>query len=268
MDEAAVGRARLLRRHRRPRLQEDLSRAAGDGARAASSTSRSSAWRKSGWTREQLVERARASVTEHGGLDAEAFAKLVDAAPLRRRRLQRSRRRSRKLQGGARGRAAPGALPRHPAEHVPTVVEQPRRRPAARPTRASSSRSRSGATWRPRSELNEMLHECLPRGGDLPHRSLPRQGGGAEHPLLPLRQRVPRADLEPPLRRERADHDGRELRREGPRQVLRGDRRHPRRHPEPPAADRELPGDGGAVVARTPRRSATSRPRCCARCGR
>ena len=31
---------------------------------------------RSGWTREQLVERARASVTEHGGLDATAFASL------------------------------------------------------------------------------------------------------------------------------------------------------------------------------------------------
>ncbi len=32
---------------------------------------------KSGWTRDQLIERARASVSEHGGLDEEAFAKLV-----------------------------------------------------------------------------------------------------------------------------------------------------------------------------------------------
>ena len=32
---------------------------------------------KSSWTRDQLVERARASVTEHGGLDEEAFAKLA-----------------------------------------------------------------------------------------------------------------------------------------------------------------------------------------------
>jgi glucose-6-phosphate 1-dehydrogenase len=32
---------------------------------------------KSGWKREQLVERARASVTEYGGLDAEAFPRLV-----------------------------------------------------------------------------------------------------------------------------------------------------------------------------------------------
>ena len=33
---------------------------------------------KSGWNREQLVERARASVTEYGGLDATAFPKLVE----------------------------------------------------------------------------------------------------------------------------------------------------------------------------------------------
>ncbi len=32
---------------------------------------------KSGWTRDQLIERARASVTEYGGLDAEAFSKLA-----------------------------------------------------------------------------------------------------------------------------------------------------------------------------------------------
>lgn len=36
---------------------------------------------RSGWQRDQLVERARASVTEHGGLEEEAFAKL--AAQLR-----------------------------------------------------------------------------------------------------------------------------------------------------------------------------------------
>ncbi len=32
---------------------------------------------RSGWTRDQLVERARASVTEHGGLDEEAFPRLT-----------------------------------------------------------------------------------------------------------------------------------------------------------------------------------------------
>jgi glucose-6-phosphate 1-dehydrogenase len=33
---------------------------------------------KSGWTRAQLIERARASVTEHGGLDATAFPKFAE----------------------------------------------------------------------------------------------------------------------------------------------------------------------------------------------
>ena len=32
---------------------------------------------KQGWTLEQLRERARASLTEHGGLDEAAFAKLL-----------------------------------------------------------------------------------------------------------------------------------------------------------------------------------------------
>jgi glucose-6-phosphate 1-dehydrogenase len=33
---------------------------------------------RSGWVRDQLIERAKASVTEHGGLDKEAFARLVE----------------------------------------------------------------------------------------------------------------------------------------------------------------------------------------------
>ena len=45
----------------------------------------------------------------------------------------------------------------------------------------------------------------LRRGADLPDRPLPRQGGGAEHPGLPVRQRPVRADLEPQLHRPRAD---------------------------------------------------------------
>ena len=49
---------------------------------------------------------------------------------------------------------------------------------------------------------------------------------GAEPALLPLRQHVPRADLEPQLRRERADHDGRELRR---RRAAAGSTRRPAR---------------------------------------
>ena len=46
----------------------------------------------------------------------------------------------------------------------------------------------------------------LRRAAGLPHRPLPGQGDGAEHPGLPLRQRHLRADLEPALHRPRADH--------------------------------------------------------------
>ena len=48
------------------------------------------------------------------------------------------------------------------------------------------------------------------RGADLPHRPLPRQGGGAQHPGVPLRQRPVRADLEPQLHRPRADRRARD----------------------------------------------------------
>ena len=74
-------------------------------------------------------------------------------------------------------------------------------------------------------ESAELLNQRDPRGprreADLPHRSLPRQGDGAEHHGLPLRQRHLRADLEPPLHRSRADHRRRERGRRGSRRLLR-----------------------------------------------
>ena len=66
--------------------------------------------------------------------------------------------------------------------------------------------------------LNAQAARGLRRGADLPHRPLPRQGAGAEHPRLPLRQRPVRADLEPQLHRPRADRRARDA---GPRQALR-----------------------------------------------
>ena len=61
-----------------------------------------------------------------------------------------------------------------------------------------------------RATLNAALHEIVRRGADLPHRPLPRQGGGAEHPRLPVRQRAVRADLEPQPHRPRADRRARD----------------------------------------------------------
>ena len=65
--------------------------------------------------------------------------------------------------------------------------------------------------------LNRILLGHLRRVVDLPHRPLPGQAAGAQHAVLPLRQRVPRAVLEPQPRRKRADHHGGGLRRPGPR---------------------------------------------------
>ena len=45
-------------------------------------------------------------------------------------------------------------------------------------------------------ELNEIVDEVFPTGVGLPHRPLPRQGDGPEHPGAALRQPAVRADLE------------------------------------------------------------------------
>ena len=63
------------------------------------------------------------------------------------------------------------------------------------------------------------------RGADLSHRSLPRQGAGAEHPRVPFRERPVRADLEPQLHRPRADRRARDARPRQARGLLRADRR-------------------------------------------
>ena len=61
----------------------------------------------------------------------------------------------------------------------------------------------------------------LRRVAGLPHRPLPGQGDGPEPPGAAVRERDPRADLEPPLRRARPDHHGRGHRDRPPRRLLR-----------------------------------------------
>ncbi len=91
----------------------------------------------------------------------------------------------------------------------------------------------------------------------LPHRPLPGQGDDTEPARLPLRQCTAGADLGPSLRLQRADHDGRVLRRRGPRRVLRGGRGDPGCGAEPPAAGGGDAGHGasrGRRCRRPPRR--------------
>ena len=98
--------------------------------------------------------------------------------------------------------------------------------------------------------LNAELHEVFAEEPDLPDRPFPRQGAGAEHPRLPLRQRPVRADLEPQLHRPRADRRSRDARTRQPRRLLRADRRLSRHGRHPPLPDPRLHGDGAADRAR------------------
>ena len=86
----------------------------------------------------------------------------------------------------------------------------------------------------------------LRRAADLPHRSLSRQGDGAEPDGAALRQCPVRADLELRPYRPRADHRGRDARRRGPRRLLRHGRRAARHGAEPHAAA-ALPRRHGAA---------------------
>ena len=108
-----------------------------------------------------------------------------------------------------------------------------------------------GTDLRPAVALNAELHEVFARGADLPDRPLPRQGGGPEHPGVPVRQRPLRADLEPQLHRPRADRRPRDARPRGPDEVLREHRRLPRHGGHPPDAGARVHGHGAADLADT-----------------
>ena len=176
-------------------------------------------------------------------------------------------RRSRAAQDTRQGRA-PGALPRYPAEPVLRRCRASLARPVARTARASSSRSRSAATCRVRARSTARCASVFEESSIYPHRPLPRQGARAEPAVLPFCQFVHRADLEPHPRRQRADHDGRDLRHRGTRPAVRGARRDPRRRAEPPAAGAVDTRDGAA--GGHGRRSDARREdaRCCVPCAR
>ena len=135
------------------------------------------------------------------------------------------------------------------ADGGPDEERAGRRREAVRP------RPRLGARARRRAAP---VHR---RVAALPDRPLPREDGPRGDPLPALREHDARAGLEPQLRRVRPDHDGRELRRRGPRPLLRPGRRAARRRRQPPDAGRRRRGDGAAVAAATRRRSRTRRSR-------
>ena len=168
--------------------------------RAGTSSSWSSACATSVRALEECVHEARSAST-----------RLRGPAALRRRRLQRQRATFTALRQALGAAQRPLHYLAIPPSMFPVVIEHlaaSRARPG-RPRRGGEAlRPRSGLGAR---QLNQTLHRAFSGEPHLSHRSLPRQGGGAEPSVLPLRQRVSRAGVEPQLRRQRADHDGREL---------------------------------------------------------
>ena len=121
-----------------------------------------------------------------------------------------------------------------------------------RPRRPLTRRHGEAVRHRPRQRHRPQRHgpRDLRREPDLPDRPLPRQGGGPEHPRLPVRQRAVRADLEPQLHRPHPDRHPRDARPGRAGQLLRGHRRlqgHGRHAPVPGAGVRR---DGAADRAR------------------
>ena len=117
-------------------------------------------------------------------------------------------------------------------------------------------------------ELNRILHAAFDESSIFRIDHYLGKTAGPQPDALPLRQLLPRAAVEPPLRGERADHDGGELRRRGARALLRGDRRAARRRAEPPAADASRCSRWSRPSARARRACATRRRSCCARSAR
>ena len=96
------------------------------------------------------------------------------------------------------------------------------------------------------------------RGADLPDRPLPRQGAGAEHPRLPLRQRPVRADLAPEQHLPHRDRRARDPRPHPARRLLRG-------APAPTATWSSRTCSRSSRSRRWSRRPRSSRPRSAAR---
>ena len=116
-------------------------------------------------------------------------------------------------------------------------------------------RARPGLGSRARGRT-ALVHRRIPA---LPDRPLPREDGPGRDPPPAVHELDARAGLEPELPRVRPDHDGRGLRRRGPRPLLRPGRRAPGRGREPPDAGRRPRARWRRRLAATPRRSRTHR---------
>ena len=207
----------------------------------------------------------------------------VRGRPLRARRVHR--RRGVRQAGRVRGRPGPGArhrrqlrvLPVRAAQVLPAGGQAAQAVRAGRPAAAGPGPPGALAPGGDREAVRPRPGQCpgaerdaergVPAALGVPHRPLPGQGDGPEHPGPALRQHHVRADLEPRLRGPRADHHGRGHRHRRPGRLLRRHRRGPRRDPEPPDAAARADRDGGAGLVRRGLRCGPRRRRCCPRSG-
>ena len=146
-DDGTLRRLRVLRRDRRSRLQEDFP-ALQAMARRGRLDLPVIGVAKSGWTRDQFVERARGASAETRRRGSRrpsrswSLLRYVDGDYTDPDTFARLR--------GSSASAAPGPLSGDSAEHVPLVIGQLADAELRARTRASSSRSRSGAISRRR----------------------------------------------------------------------------------------------------------------------
>src|SRR2546426_370487 len=189
--------------------------------------------------------RGRVGALRHG-------ARVCRRRSRRRGALPADRARAEGRRGGPGGSGEPALLLCDAAEPLRRHHREPRALGSGAPgdwrLHADHRGEAVRARLRERPCVGPAARERLPRGTGLPDRPLPRQGNGAEHPRVPLRQRHLRAAVEPePCGRGPGDR-GRVDRRRDAWRVLRGGGGAPRHDAESPApaplSDRHgAPGD-------------------------
>src|SRR2546422_502997 len=189
--------------------------------------------------------RGRVGALRHG-------ARVCRRRSRRRGALPADRARAEGRRGGPDGSGEPALLLCDAAEPLRRHHPEPRTLGSGAPgdwrLHADHRGAAVPARLRERPCVGPAARERLPRGTGLPDRPLPRQGNGAEHPRVPLRQRHLRAAVEPePCGRGPGDR-GRVDRRRDAWRVLRGGGGAPRHDAESPApaplSDRHgAPGD-------------------------
>ena len=225
------------------------------------------------WADQDFAQVVHDAVKEHARTPfrEEVWKQLAEGFRFVPGRLRRRRRRSTgcarpiaRARPSPRHRRQPRVLPVDPAEVLPRSSSSSCKEHGladAATAQLAPGRHREAVRPRPgqRARAEPRRRRGLPARVGVPHRPLPRQGDGPEHPGAAVRQPAVRADLERQLRRPRADHDGRGHRHRRPGRLLRRHRRGPRRHPEPPAAAARADRDGGAGLLRRPRRCGTEK---------